>query len=99
MTPEQFVYWLQGVIEIGDVKSFDKRQTTIIKKHLALVFAHIDVPDPDGKLSAAHETGEPAHMIPGKVGPNWHLQKQICSVCKTDWYECKHGKHDSRPRC
>ena len=98
MTPVQFAYWLQGVFEIGDVKSLDERQTKIIRNHLAMVFAHIDVPDPDGKLSAAHETGEEAHMIPGNAG-HGYMQKQTCSVCKTDWYECKHGKGSSRPRC
>lgn len=99
MTPEQFVYWLQGVIEIGDVKSFDTRQTEIIKNHLALVFAHVDAPDPTGKLAAVHETGEAAHMIPGKLVANWHLVEQECSVCNFDWYSCKHGRHERRPRC
>ncbi len=40
MKSRDFVYWLQGVLEIGDVKSFDEKQTTLIRQHLALVFKH-----------------------------------------------------------
>ena len=38
MTAEQFVYWLQGYMEIEDPKVLDYKQTQIIKDHLALVF-------------------------------------------------------------
>lgn len=37
MTPENFVYWLQGVLEIGDVKKLNKEQVNIIKDHIKLV--------------------------------------------------------------
>lgn len=32
-----FVYWLQGLLEIGDPKSLDEKQIKIIKDHIALV--------------------------------------------------------------
>jgi hypothetical protein len=38
MTAEQFVYWLQGFIEINDPTNITSRETQIIKDHLALVF-------------------------------------------------------------
>jgi hypothetical protein len=38
MTPEQFVYWLQGFMEMADPKELNKIQTTQIKNHLKLVF-------------------------------------------------------------
>jgi hypothetical protein len=38
MTPEQFVYWLQGFMEMADPKELNKTQTTQIKDHLKLVF-------------------------------------------------------------
>ena len=38
MTAEQFVYWLQGFIEIEDPRSIDPVKTQIIKDHLKLVF-------------------------------------------------------------
>lgn len=38
MTAEQFTYWLQGFMEINDPETLNKRETQIIKDHLALVF-------------------------------------------------------------
>jgi hypothetical protein len=38
MTAEQFVYWLQGFMEIADPKELNKTQTTQIRNHLKLVF-------------------------------------------------------------
>jgi hypothetical protein len=38
MTPEQFVYWLQGFMEMADPKELNKTQTTQIKDHLKLGF-------------------------------------------------------------
>ena len=38
MTAEQFVYWLQGFMEINDPGYISKSETRVIKDHLALVF-------------------------------------------------------------
>ncbi len=38
MTPENFCYWLQGLLEIGDPSELDAQQVLIIKEHLNLVF-------------------------------------------------------------
>ena len=38
MTPENFCYWLQGLLEIGDPSTLDAQQVLIIKDHLTLVF-------------------------------------------------------------
>lgn len=37
MTPEQFIYWLQGYIEMAEPKQIDEKQIQIIKDHIALV--------------------------------------------------------------
>ena len=41
MTPENFVYWLQGMLEIGDVKKLNKEQVNIIKDHIKLVLTKV----------------------------------------------------------
>lgn len=38
MNSEQFAYWLQGFLEISDVKKLDEKQLQIIRDHLKLVF-------------------------------------------------------------
>jgi len=38
MKPEEFVYWLQGFMEMENPKTLNLRQTKIIKDHLKLVF-------------------------------------------------------------
>lgn len=38
MTPENFTYWLQGALELGQVRSFNEDQVRIIQDHLDLVF-------------------------------------------------------------
>lgn len=40
MTPENFIYWLQGFVEIGGGKPTD-RQWEIIKDHINLVLNKI----------------------------------------------------------
>ena len=40
MTSRDFAYWLQGLFELGNPKQLDEHQTDLIKRHLAMVFAH-----------------------------------------------------------
>lgn len=37
MTPENFIYWLQGKLEIGDTKTLNEEEVQVIKDHIALV--------------------------------------------------------------
>lgn len=37
MTPENFVYWLQGYLELTANPYLDTRQVAIIQEHIALV--------------------------------------------------------------
>lgn len=41
MTSKEFCYWLQGSLEMNDNKSFNEKQTEVLKKHLDMVFEHI----------------------------------------------------------
>ncbi len=48
MTPEQFVYWLQGFMEINDPVTIGEAETKVIKDRLALIF---DKVTPDRRKS------------------------------------------------
>lgn len=60
MEPRDFCYWLQGYFEIhGERGALLPNQVDLIRKHLALVFAHsIDPqagpPEHQAKLNAIH---------------------------------------------
>jgi len=40
MTSDDFCHWLKGVFELDDIKSFDEKQTKMIRQHLKLAFIH-----------------------------------------------------------
>src|ERR1700722_16349532 len=40
MKSRDFVYWLQGYLEISEEAALTKEQVKLIRKHLALVFKH-----------------------------------------------------------
>lgn len=37
MTPENFVYWLNGCLELGNPETLNAQQIQVIKDHIALV--------------------------------------------------------------
>ena len=41
MTSRDFCFWLQGSLEVSDLKTLDKDQLEVVKKHLSLVFIQI----------------------------------------------------------
>ncbi len=57
MTPEAFCYWLQGALELGDMKEMSPEEVKIIKDHLKLVF---DKLTPTYGLNTAPITMPPA---------------------------------------
>jgi hypothetical protein len=38
MTAEQFIYWLQGFLELSENKTINEKQVKIIKDNLASIF-------------------------------------------------------------
>ena len=53
MTQENFVYWLNGFLEISDAKKLNEKQVQIIKDHLALVFEKVTPDYGDFSLSSS----------------------------------------------
>src|SRR5687768_9089482 len=41
MTPDEFCRWLHGFFELGQPNQINRRQTELIKQHLALVYANV----------------------------------------------------------
>jgi hypothetical protein len=41
MTPQDFCYWLQGLLEVGQPKALNETQVQQIAEHLALVFKKV----------------------------------------------------------
>lgn len=54
MKASEFCFWLQGLFELNNPQDLNERQTTIIKRHLALVFKH----DIDPKQGSAEHQAE-----------------------------------------
>jgi hypothetical protein len=68
MTPENFVYWLQGMLESDKVKTLDEADVQMIKDHLKLVFT---------KVTPNIGTLTQTTPIPYSPDPNWF--KPVCS--------------------
>ena len=41
MTEREFIYWLQGFLELEDPKAISERQVEIIKDHIKLVLTKV----------------------------------------------------------
>ena len=80
MTAEQFVYWLQGYMEMSNPSSLNMRETRIIKDHLALVF---DKKTPERGEEKEVDLGIvyefPSRGFQGIVDENG-LDKKLCST-------------------
>jgi hypothetical protein len=82
MSPEQFVYWLQGFMEVADPKELNEKQTQQIKNHLNLVF---DKRTPDVSLPVSQtitHTGNPFIINPYDITCNLPdlMTTPVCSA-------------------
>lgn len=71
MTPESFVYWLQGFLEVANPKKMDEKQIQIVKDHLGLVFKK-ETPDRHSDI-ALKEIGKLLKVQTGYAGNTGHL--------------------------
>jgi hypothetical protein len=73
MQATQFAYWLQGMFELGDVKTLDEEQVKKIKNHLKLVFIYdIDPSHSDNDvvqkiMQNLHDGNEPLEGVSAKL--------------------------------
>lgn len=52
MTPENFVYWLQGHLELSEKGGLTAQQVKVIREHIALVLQKVTSPATgDGSLA------------------------------------------------
>jgi hypothetical protein len=61
MTPEQFVYWLQGYFEVSGADYLNESATVCVRKHLDLVLMHTDAEhtkDPQKQKALTKQHGE-----------------------------------------
>ncbi len=61
MRSRDFVFWLQGLFEVGNPTALNEQQVAVIKQHLGLVFAH----DPEMR-APVHQ---PVTTIPNSFRP------------------------------
>ena len=71
MTAEQFTYWLQGFMEIGNPDNLSTEETQIIKDHLALVF-NKQTPIPQVNITTPSvDLNQTPPFFPSPFQPDW----------------------------
>lgn len=75
MTPEQFVYWLQGFVEIREKEStgLSEREWNIITDHLKTVFHKVTPTETIGGQDT-----QPVPFPPYPIDPGFFQGKIIC---------------------
>lgn len=74
MTSRDFVYWIQGFLEVGGPSEISKSQLDTIRRHLNMVFYHEIDPsfgdkDHQAKLQRIHDTIDKADAEKPKLKP------------------------------
>jgi hypothetical protein len=57
MTERDFVYWLNGFLELSDTKDLNEKQVKTIKEHLSLVLTKV-TNNPDGTITVTNGSGD-----------------------------------------
>lgn len=84
MTPENFCYWLQGLLELQPgLHSLDAEQVKMVREHLAYVFQHGHLPSQATTTITETPTGPGADVWPGGSlsGGNSPFDVRTVSIC------------------
>ncbi len=73
MDATQFIYWLQGAIELGKMTKMDEEQVKILNNHIALVMTKVTVTYPASPLVFPGDVIAPQYNPPMPVYP-WSPQ-------------------------
>lgn len=84
MTPEQFVYWLQGFMEVANPLTLTETQIQQIKDHLNLVFDK-QTPDRTYPTTDPFPIWQEPHTLPySPYTPKWEIDPNIYRpICET----------------
>jgi hypothetical protein len=88
MSPEQFVYWLQGFMEIANPATLDQKQVQVIKDHISLVLKK-ETPDRGAKTIAVPLVDRKTTQIdvaifkPRCEGGTGNCFRLGCTVCSS----------------
>jgi len=91
MTPEQFVYWLQGFLEVSGASEMNEQQLRIVRDHLELVLskrtpAYVQhtqpVPAPKWETVSGFQGTYPTGPKCGTCGVVCSEEGGTCRVCK-----------------
>lgn len=97
MTPEQFVYWLQGFVEISGKKELDAAQMQIVQDHLDLVLTKV-TPErrpKENRMCEKKDTSLPAELEQLLKEAQEELQKPPSQRRRFNW---RRGKDRSEPK-
>jgi hypothetical protein len=96
MSPENFVYWLQGFLEVSCASEMSEQQLRIVRDHLELVlskrtpaYAH-PVPAQSAPVPKWETTSGPAIVFP--QGPKCRTCGVVCSEEGGTCRKCAHAK-------
>ena len=70
MTSRDFCYWLQGIFEVANPQTLDKKAVAKIKAHLSMVFIH--ELDPSMGDKEHQDKLQEAHDRPLTAPPGFH---------------------------
>ena len=71
MTPDQFVYWMQGFVELADTETLSKTQWQVVKDHLKLVLTKVTPDYP--KYTSIPGAPVIGPITPFYTSPGWEM--------------------------